>query len=182
MTQGGHSALDIAVPHNIAYSMGANLVLGQSMRRRDFIPLIGGVVAWPFEARAQQPMPVVGFLSSRSPGESADLVESFRKGLRQVGLVEGQGVVIAFRWAEGRYNRLPGLAAELVDLHVGVLFAAGGSPSALAAKAATSTTPVVFITSDPVNLGLVASLSHPGANVTGISNMATDLPSNLRHS
>ena len=85
--------------------------------------------------------------------------------------------MIAFRWAEGKYDRLPELAAELVDLHVGVLFAPGGSPSALAAKAATSTTPVVFVTSDPVSAGLVASLSHPGANVTGISNMATDLPS-----
>jgi putative tryptophan/tyrosine transport system substrate-binding protein len=128
--------------------------------------------------RAQQTaMPVVGFLSSRSPAESSSLVESFRKGLRQIGLVEGQNAAITFRWAEGRYERLPALASELVDLPVAVLFAAGGSPTALAAKAATSTIPVVFITSDPVGLGLVASLSHPGGNVTGISNLATDLPS-----
>ena len=108
------------------------------MRRRDFISLIGGVAAtWPLAARAQQPaMPVIGFLSSRSPGESADLVAAFRKGLRQMGFVEGQSTVIAFRWAEGHYERLATLASDLVNLHVAVLFAAGGSPSALAAKAA----------------------------------------------
>jgi putative ABC transport system substrate-binding protein len=133
---------------------------------------------WPLAVRAQQmAMPVVGFLSSRSPAESSSLVESFRRGLRQIGLIEGQNAAITFRWAEGRYERLPALASELVDLPVAVLFAAGGSPTALAAKAATSTIPVVFITSDPVGLGLVASLSHPGGNVTGISNLATDLPS-----
>jgi putative ABC transport system substrate-binding protein len=148
------------------------------MKRREFIALLGGTTAaWPYVARAQQQMPIIGFLSGRSPGESAGLVESFRTGLRQIGFVEGQDVLIAFRWAEGRYDRLPELAAELVGLHVGVLFAAGGSPSALAAKAATSTTSVVFVGSDPVNIGLVASFNHPGANVTGISNMANDLPS-----
>jgi putative ABC transport system substrate-binding protein len=97
--------------------------------------------------------------------------------LRQTGFVEGENVDIAFRWADGRYGRLQALASELVDLPVAALFAAGGSPAALAAKTATSTIPVIFITSDPVSLGLVASLNRPGGNVTGISNLATDLPS-----
>jgi putative ABC transport system substrate-binding protein len=148
------------------------------MRRRDFIALVSGAAAgWPFAARAQQSaMPIVGFLSSRSPGESADLVAAFRKGLRQMGFAEGQSAVIAFRWAEGRYERLAALASDLVELHVAVLFAAGGSPSALAAKAATSTIPIVFLASDPVVLGLVSSLNQPGGNATGISNVATELP------
>jgi putative ABC transport system substrate-binding protein len=148
------------------------------MRRRDFITLVSGVVAgWPFAARAQQSaMPIIGFLSSRSPSESADLVAAFRKGLRQMGFVEGQNAVIAFRWAEGHYERLAALASELADLHVTVLFAAGGSPSALAAKASTSTIPIVFLASDPVILGLVSSLNQPGGNVTGISNVVTELP------
>jgi putative tryptophan/tyrosine transport system substrate-binding protein len=149
------------------------------MRRREFIMLIGGVAAGcPLATRAQQTAtPVVGFLSSRSPSESSVLIDSFRKGLRQLGSVEGQNVNIAFRWADGQYERLPALASELVDLPVAVLFAAGGSPAAFAAKEATSTIPVVFITSDPVSLGLVASLNKPGGNLTGISNLATDLPS-----
>jgi putative ABC transport system substrate-binding protein len=149
------------------------------MRRREFILLIGGVASvCPLATRAQQASTsVVGFLSSRSPSESSGLVDSFRKGLRQMGFVEGQNVNIAFRWADGRYERLPVLASELVDLPVAVLFAAGGTPAALAAKAATSTIPVVFLTTDPVGLGLVASLSHPGGNLTGICNLASDLPS-----
>jgi putative ABC transport system substrate-binding protein len=147
------------------------------MKRREFISLVGGAAAWPLAARAQQPaMPVIGFLSSRSPGESADLVAAFRKGLRQMGFVEGESTVIAFRWAEGHYERLATLASDLVNLHVAVLFAAGGSPSALAAKAATSTIPIVFLASDPVILGLVSSLNQPGGNVTGFSNVATELP------
>ncbi len=113
------------------------------LRRREFITLLGSAaVAWPLAARAQQPgRPVVGFLSSRSPGESAGVVAGFRQGLGESGFVEGQNVVIAFRWAEGHYDRLPVLAAELVDLRVAALFAAGGPPSALAAKAATWTIP-----------------------------------------
>jgi len=149
------------------------------MRRREVIRLLGGMAAgWPLTASAQQAaMPVVGFMSSRSPAESSDLIESFRKGLRQMGMIEGQNVVIAFRWAEGHYELLSALASELVRHPVAVLFAAGGSTSALAAKAATSTIPVIFLTGNPVGLGLVASLNHPGGNVTGISNLSTDLPS-----
>jgi putative ABC transport system substrate-binding protein len=142
------------------------------MIRREFITLLGGAaVTWPLAVRAQQPtMPVVGFLSSRSPGESADSVAAFREGLREAGFVEGQNLLIAFRWAEGRYDRLPALASDLVDLRVALLFAAGGSPSALAAKAATSTIPIVFSASnDPVSLGLISSLSRPGGNITGMS-------------
>src|SRR5262245_11837511 len=115
------------------------------MRRREFISLIGGAVAWPLIARAQQPArPVIGFLRSRSPGESATVVAAFRQGLRETGFIEGQNLGIAFRWAEGRYDRLPALASELVSLPVTLLFAAGGPPSAFAAKGATSTIPIVF--------------------------------------
>jgi putative tryptophan/tyrosine transport system substrate-binding protein len=146
------------------------------MRRREFITLLGSVVAWPLIARAQQTaMPVVGFLSSRSPGESAELVGAFRKGLRQIGVVEGQNVIITFRWAEGHYDRLPALASDLVDVHAAAIFAAGGSPTALAAKTATSSIPIVFVASDPVFLGLVRSLNQPGGNITGISNAVTEV-------
>jgi putative tryptophan/tyrosine transport system substrate-binding protein len=146
------------------------------MRRREFITLLGGAVAWPLTARAQRGIPVIGFLSSRSPGESAGVVAAFREGLREIGFVEGQNLTIAFRWAEGRYDRLPALAAELTGLRVALLFAAGGPPSALAAKAATSTIPIVFsAASDPVRLGLVASLNRPGGNITGMSTLTTSL-------
>ena len=148
------------------------------MRRRDFIRVIVGMAAaWPIAARAQQPaMPVIGFLSSRSPGESADVVTAFRRGLSETGFVEGQNLVIAFRWAEGRYEQLRDLAAELVGMHVAVLLAAGGPPSALAAKAATSTIPIVFSSVyDPVQIGLVASLNRPGGNVTGMSSVASEM-------
>jgi putative ABC transport system substrate-binding protein len=121
-------------------------------------------------------MPVIGFLSSRSPGESAGVVAAFRQGLGETGFVEGQNLAIAFRWAEGHYDRLPALAAELVHLRVAVLFAAGGPPSALAAKATTSTIPVVFsAVNDPLRIGLVSSLNRPGGNVTGMSLFTSDM-------
>ena len=121
-------------------------------------------------------MPLIGFISSRSPGESAGVVAAFQQGLREVGFIEGQNVVIAFRWAEGHYDRLPALAADLIGVRAAVLFAAGGPPSALAAKAATPTIPIVFsAVNDPVQLGLVASLNRPGGNVTGMSLFASEL-------
>src|SRR5438552_3215004 len=141
------------------------------MKRREFITLAGGAAtAWPLMALAQQaPAPLIGFLSSRSPGESAGVVAAFRQGMREIGFIEGQNLAIAFRWAEGHYGRLPALAAELVGLPVALLFSAGGPPTAFAAKAATSTIPIVFsAVSDPVEIGLVPSLNQPGGNVTGM--------------
>jgi putative ABC transport system substrate-binding protein len=142
------------------------------MRRREVFILLGGAVAWPLAVHSHADaadMPVIGFLSSRSPGESSGVVAAFRQGLGETGFVEGQNLAIAFRWAEGRYDRLPALAAELVGLRVKVLFAAGGPPSAVAAKAATTTIPIVFsAVNQPVELGLIASLNRPGGNLTGM--------------
>ena len=148
------------------------------MDRRTFMGSVaGGLVAAPLAAHAQKSaIPMIGFLGSASPAQSAPFVAAFRKGLNETRYVEGKNVAIEFRWAEGQYDRLPALASELVRRQMAVLVATGGPGAALAAKAATSTIPIVFTTgSDPVQFGLVASLGHPGGNATGVTIFTVDL-------
>jgi putative tryptophan/tyrosine transport system substrate-binding protein len=142
------------------------------MRRRDFITLLGGMAAtWPLPARAQQPaLPIVGFLSSLSSAALTGPVAAFRQGLESLGYAEGKNVAIEFRWAEGQYDRLPALATELAQKRASVIVTIGGDPPAFAAKAASTTIPLVFISGqDPVKSGLVTSLSRPGGNATGVN-------------
>jgi putative ABC transport system substrate-binding protein len=139
------------------------------MRRREFIAGVGSAAAWPMAVVAQGAIPVVGFLNSGSPGPATAQVDAFRRGLKEHGYVVGQNVMLDFRWAEGRFDQLPGMASDLVNRKVTVIFA-GGPPAAIAAKSATSTIPIVFTSGDdPIQSGLVGGLRHPGGNVTGVS-------------
>jgi len=147
------------------------------LKRREFITFVGGAIAWPLRARAQQSaMPVIGFLNPASPQSWDSYTAGFRAGLKETGYVDGQNITIEFRWAEGHYDRLPVMAADLVRRKVAVLVATGGAPSVVAAKAATSTIPIVFTTGvDPVRTGFVTSLSRPGGNITGVNMFVTVL-------
>ena len=143
------------------------------LQRRELITLIGGtaaVAAWPLAARAQQVMPVIGFMSTLSPENILNPMVGFHQGLKEAGYIESQNVAIEYRWAQGHYDRLPGLAADLVRRKVAVIVASGGDPSPQIAKAATQTIPIVFgVFGDPVKEGLVDSLSRPGGNATGVT-------------
>src|SRR5215470_6247319 len=147
------------------------------MRRRELIALLGGVVVWPLTARAQQggKLPSIGFVGSDSPDPYADRLRAFRLGLKSTGFIEGQNTTIEYRWAGGRNDKLPALTADLVDRQVNVIVAPT-TPSVLAAKAATQTIPIVFfVAGDPVELGLVASLSRPGGNLTGATTLTLEV-------
>ena len=150
---------------------------GAKVRRRQFLLLFGAAAAWPSVVRAQQPAtPIIGFMSGRSPDDSSHLVAAFHRGLGEAGFIEGKNVTIEYRWALGQYDRLPALAAELVKRPVTILVAVGGDVSAVAAKKATSTIPVVFgMGGDPIKAGLVDTLGRPGGNATGYTLLTSEL-------
>jgi putative ABC transport system substrate-binding protein len=147
------------------------------MQRREFVTLLGSVAAaWPLAARAQRPMPVIGYLGAQSPRAFASRINAFLQGLDEAGFTEDRNVVIEFRWAEGQQNKLPALAAQLVDHQVDVIVAPGGAPAAIAAKSATATIPIIFeMGADPIAMGLVSSLNRPGGNLTGVSSLNVEV-------